>query len=201
MSEGSRWGPDGPPEEAYSRVTNAERFRPLHTAMLEIIGRLERDFDAAREDGYGLDEELERRFDLALPSVRLTPSDPGAAPIAVAFSGFPGIQVRFGWWYTEPFPSCGCDACDESAEGEIKRLTEMIDDVISGRFREGIRFALPMFAGPGGMDAWRETEFWSDTGRELNQHPIGRQSAQRLSGGSRRLDLDWKPWPRRQATG
>ena len=96
MSEGSRWGPEGPPEEAYSRVTNAERFRPLHEAMLEIIGRLERDFDAAREDGYGLDEELEKRFDLALPSVRLTPRDPGAAPIAVAFSGFPGLSVRFG---------------------------------------------------------------------------------------------------------
>ena len=36
MSEGSRWGPEGPPLEAYSRVTDADRFRPLHGAMLEI---------------------------------------------------------------------------------------------------------------------------------------------------------------------
>ena len=43
MSEGGRWGPEGPPPEAYSRVTDAERFRPLHGAMWEIIGRLARD--------------------------------------------------------------------------------------------------------------------------------------------------------------
>ncbi len=197
----SRWGPEGPPEEAYSRVTNAERFQPLHEAMLEIIGRLEKDFDVEREDGHGLDEELEKHFDVTRPGVRLIPSDSGAAPIGVAFSSFPGLHVRFGRWYMEPFPSCGCDACDESAEGEIERLIEMIDDVVAGRFREGIRIPLTLFTGPGGMEAWRETEFSSPNGRHLNQHPIDRQSAERMTGGGRLLDLDWKPWPRRQNTG
>lgn len=201
MSRRDRWGPEGPPEEAYSRVTDAERFRPLHEAMLEIVGRLERDFDVEREEGYGLDEELEKHFEPTRPGVRLTPSDPHAAPISVVFSGFPGLHLRFGRWYMEPFPSCGCDACDETAEDEIERLTEMIDDVVAGRFREGIRIALPHFNGPGGMDAWRETGFWSPTGRSLNQHPIDRQSAERMTGGRPLLDLDWKPWPRRQAVG
>ena len=113
-----RWGREGPPEDAYSRVTNAERFRPLHPTMLEIIGRLENGFEVERTEGYGLDEELERGFGLARPCVRLSPRDPDAAPIAVVFSAFPGLHVLFGRWHTESFPICGCDACDESAEDQ-----------------------------------------------------------------------------------
>ena len=104
MSEGSRWGPEGPPEEAYSCVTDAERFRPLHGAMREIVGRLENDFEVEREEGYGLDEDLEKRLELAGPSVRLNPRSAGAAPIAVVFTNFPGVHLRFGRWYKEPFP-------------------------------------------------------------------------------------------------
>ena len=41
-------------------MTNPERFRPLHPAMLELIGQLENDSEVERTDGYGLDAELER---------------------------------------------------------------------------------------------------------------------------------------------
>ena len=137
MSERRRWGPEGPPEDAYSRVTNAERFRPLHPTMLEIIGRLENGFEVERTEGYGLDEELEKGLGLARPCVRLSPRDPDAAPIAVLFSAFPGLHVRFGRWHTEAFPSCGCDACDESAEDQIERLNEMVDDTTAGEVSRG----------------------------------------------------------------
>ena len=191
MSRGSRWGPEGPPEEAYSRVTDAERFRPLHGAMREIIGRLENDFEVEREDGYGLDEELERGLELAGPSVRLSPRNAGAAPIGVVFTKFPGLHLRFGRWYKEPFPSCGCDACDESAEGEIERLTEMVEDVTAGRFREALRRPLISFWG----SAWRETKFWSPDGRRSTRTSrVDRASADRMTGGRRRLELDWEPW-------
>ena len=196
MFEGSRWGPDGPPLEAYSRVTNAERFRPLHAAMLEIIGRLENEFEVEREEGYGLDEELERNVGLAGPYVRLSPRDTDAAPIGVTFSTFPGLHLRFGRWYMKPFPSCGCDACDESAEDEIERLTKRIDDVIAGRFREAIQRPLISFMGSG----WRETEFWSPVGRHGSRSRVDGRRAREMSGGRRRLDLDWKPWPRRKTT-
>ena len=125
--------------------------------MLEIIGRLENDFEVERTEGYGLDEELERGLDLARPDVKLIPADPDAAPIAVVFTAFPGLHLRFGRWYIEPFPDCGCDACDESAEGEIERLNEMVDDVTAGRFREAIEIPLMSFMGSG----WREAKFWS----------------------------------------
>ena len=191
MSEGGRWGPEGPPPEAYSRVTNAERFRPLHGAMLEIIGRLENDFEVEREDGYGLDEELEKGLELAGPSVRLNPRNAGAAPIGVVFSNFPGLHLRFGRWYKEPFPSCGCDACDESAEGEIERLAEMVEDVTAGRFREALRRPLIPFLG----SAWWETKMWSPDGRRsIRRSRVDRRSADRMSGGRRRLVLDWESW-------
>ena len=206
MSEAPRsgwWSSSGtgePPPEAYSRVTNAERFRPLHPAMLEIISRLESDFEVERTEGYGLDEELEKGLELAGPLVRLIPRDPDAASITVAFSTFPSLYVRFGRWCKEPFPDCGCDACDLTAEGEIERLNEMVDDVIAGRFREAIECPLLSSRGPG----WRETKFWSpdpDGRRSSGRSRVEGRRAREMSGGRRRLDLDWKPWPRRQTTG
>ena len=89
---GHRWGAEGPPPEAYSRVTNPKRFAPLHTAAEELLDRLEHEFDTERTRGYGLDPELEEGFKLVRPSVSLVPRDTGAAPIVVAFSALPGSE-------------------------------------------------------------------------------------------------------------
>ena len=43
---GDKWGIEGPPKEAYSRVTNPERFQPLHGATTELLDRLEREFNS-----------------------------------------------------------------------------------------------------------------------------------------------------------
>ncbi len=196
MSYRTRWGPDGPPEEAYSRVTDAERFRPLHAAMRKIIVRLHSEYDVTLDEGYGLDEELERHMTPASPSVKLTPSDSGAAPIPIVFSDFPGLHVRFGRWLTQPFPICGCDACDESAEGEIERLTDAVRDVTAGRFREAVR--IPLLA----SFTWPMGEMWSDRASWSGGGPrIDRQQALGLTGGARQLELNWKPWPQRPPPG
>ena len=202
MSGWSRWeGEESPTDTAYSRVTNAERFRPLHTAMLEIIGWLEKDFEVERTDEYGLDEELERGLNLAGPGVRLSAKNADAAPITVVFTAFPGLHLRFGRWYKEHFPSCGCDACDESVEGEIERLNEMVDDVTAGRFREAIETPPISFMGSG----WREAKFWSPderrTSRSRTSSRVEGFRAREMTGGRRRLDLNWKPWQRRQLAG
>ena len=55
---GRRWGIEGPPLEAYSRITNPERFEPLHPAALAHIERLQKCFDVERVEGYVLDQEL-----------------------------------------------------------------------------------------------------------------------------------------------
>ncbi|MDA1128514.1 MAG: DUF6226 family protein [Chloroflexi bacterium] len=102
----NRWGSEGPPPEAYSRITNPERFAPVPEFAGELLNRLEAEFAVERTEGYGLDPELESG-ELARPGVRLTPADADAAPIIIIFTAFPGLRVRFGRWYTNPFPSCG----------------------------------------------------------------------------------------------
>ncbi|MCY4582425.1 MAG: DUF6226 family protein [Chloroflexi bacterium] len=232
------WGPEGPPEEAYSRVTDPERFLPLHDAALKMLAALEQRFDVERVEGYGLDDELATQG-LIRPTVVLRPTDPGAAPITVAFTDFPGLNVRFGRWSTEPFPSCGCDACAEDAEGETERLTEMVDILTAGGFREAvIHSPAPWMPGwwrpdrllqtlrrgraPGvmafaplseqprqpsrrlrlGTSGLRGSRLrrWFDgpTHRSRSGSLIADSRALEMSGGRRRLDLNWKPWPERQ---
>ena len=81
-------GTEGPPEEAYSRVTNPERFLPLHDAALELLAALKQHFDVEHAVGYGLDEELERGG-LVRPSIALRPTGAEATPSTVAFTNFP----------------------------------------------------------------------------------------------------------------
>ena len=192
-----QWEPKrkSPPDEAYERVTNPERFQPLHSAVKEMIARMEETFDVHRVEGYGLDEELEGKRAIVRPSVRLTPVNSNAAPITVAFSDFPGLFVRFGRWVIEPFPSCGCDACDESVADEIERLTELVDAVAAEGFREAIQCPKGPLAG----DGWREFEFRAPTYRRSSKSRISRSRALQMSGGARSLKLHWQPWPRRQA--
>ena len=191
---GDRWGDEGPPEEAYSRVTNPERFLPLHAAAMELLDRLEREFAVDRFEGHDEDDDW-GRVNLALPPVRLVPHDPQAAPIVMAFTDFPGLILKFGSWRTEPFPYCGCDACDEMPDESIETMTEMVEAVVSGAFRESMR--VPRLLG----DGWRESEFrYSDGGFQRGESRVRRSRALEITKGERHVTLDWKPWPRRAAT-
>ena len=185
---GKRWGIEGPPPEAYERVTDPERFRALHDAAVRLLRRLEATFDVERLEGYDVDRELEES-DLARPSVRLLPRSPDAAPIVLAFTAFPGLRVRFGRWRTDAFPTCGCDACDETADDEADRLSGLVDDVTAGRFREAI--GLPFLG-----HTWQELEFWSARGRSSSRWRIARSRARQMLRASDRSSFEWKPWPR-----
>ena len=191
---GDRWGIDGPPDEAYSRVTDPDRFQPLHDAATELLERLEREFAVERLEGPDVDDELGRKS-LARPAIRLTPHDPQAAPIVVAFTEFPGLHVRFGSWRKEPFPGCGCDACDETADGSLEEMTRMVEAVVSGGFREAMR--MPPLLG----DGWQESEFrFDDGGFSSSRGRVSRSHALAMTGGKRYVTLEWKPWPLRNAT-
>ena len=181
-------GTSGPPDEAYSRVTNPERFAPLHEFADALLNRLEAEFAVERVEDYGLDPEL-KTLELARPSVRLTPEDADAAPVLFKFTTFPSLMVRCGRWYTEPFPDCGCDACDETAEVAAEQLELLVDDVTAGRFREEI--VLPTVG-----DAWHSRKFWSPDGRRSrSEGRLDRARAQKLLAGNDRSLYEWKPWP------
>lgn len=163
-----------PPPEAYERVTNPERFQVLHETMQTLLERLEAEFDVQREQGFGLDEDLERNFTLAVPTARLTPSDPDAAPIAVVFSDFPGLHLRFGRWWKEALPSCGCDACNESGEQLAEQLEQLVEDVVAGRFWES----------DDNSRHWKEGAIWGpdESRRRSRRKPDTESWASRVQG-------------------
>jgi Family of unknown function (DUF6226) len=181
-----RWGPEGPPKEAYGRVTNPERFRPLHAFADRLLERLEAQYDADREEGYGLDDELERNP--TRPTVRLTPRSTDAAPLTVTFTTFPGLFVRLGHWVFEPLPACGCDACDESLDEEQRRLESMVDELTSGRLTESIKLGL-----------WGDAWLARGAPETYEVSRVGRAKARALivrRGGRRHFD--YEPWPQRR---
>ena len=187
-----RWGAAGPPLEAYSRVTNPERFASLHDSATGLLHRLEREFKTERRGAYGLDPELEDDCNLSRPSVALLPCDVGAAPIIIAFSDFPGLRVRLGRWYVVAFPMCGCDVCDETAESETERLRSLIDNTTAGRFREAIQVHAD-------GTAWKESEFWSTGGRRFPEElRLDQTRMRKLLDGGDRSRYEWGAWPRRQ---
>jgi hypothetical protein len=189
---GQKRGPAGPPLQAYSHVTNPERFRPLHKLTVDLLDRLELAFDVERTEGYGLDPELEARCQAARPSVSLAPRDVRAAPVTLIFTAFPGVYVRFGRWCIMAFPACGCDACDETFESEAERLTSMIESLIRGHFREAI--VMPTVGA-----AWIEWEFWkSATVRSAQRFQLDQAHAQKPWTARGQTSYQWKPWTRRK---
>ena len=181
------WAGEGPPDDAYERVTEPERFTPLHDWTLEAVGRLQAEYDVALEEGKGVDAELERSS-LARPTLKLTPRQESCAPITIAFTDFPGLAVRVGRWVTDYFPSCGCDACDEMPEGEFEALKELLCDVVAGQFRES------MCLQPGG-DGWSSMELWLDGERRRSGGSrVPRAKAARILDDKTEIVLEWQPW-------
>lgn len=192
MSSG-RWGPVGPPEDAYGRVTNPERFPPLHGIAHRLVDELCRRFTVDHTTADELDEELVRSASaqgivLAHPTIRLTPQHPDQAAIVLAFTGFPGLRVRFGRWYKCSFPDCGCDACDETAEGETERLRWHVTKVVEGRYREAV------FLDRDGT-SWIQREFGSDTDWSCTRQPVTPELARRFlaENGTDRRFRPWSP--------
>jgi len=150
------WGMEGPPEEAYSRVTEPERFMPMQQWALELVARLEHEYEVTREEGESMDAQL-GGLSLSRPTIKLTPLDDSCAPVTIALTNFPSLAVRVGRWGTDRFPSCGCDACDEMPDEEFERFEELLDDVVAGRFRESLSL------GPDG-EGWSRNQNWSAKG-------------------------------------
>lgn len=181
-------GPAEPLDDAYSRFTNQERFKPLHEWALKKVARLHSEYDVTLEEGFGLDDKLERA-PLSSPTVRLTPLQDSCAPVTIAFTDSPGLEVRVGRWATDGFPTCHCDACDEMPEEEFERLTELLDDVVAGRFRESMRL---QWDGSG----WSSREFWNDDGIRTRSGGSleSRGKSARVLDGKVEIVLEWMPW-------
>jgi hypothetical protein len=206
---GHRWGDDGPPEESYGVDTHPERFAALHTVADALVDHLtgtyavdvvtadltDVDLTAHSPDAPGHpvlagwdDVERVRR------AVVLRPRRDDAAPITLAWDDYPGVQVRAGALVSARFPTCGCDACDDTAASLSRDLETLVLGVAAGRMHEWVRRA-----GLGLRTCWVGVSTTADDGewqsgeeRRDRRDPAVRAGRARL----RRLPQGrWRPWP------
>lgn len=107
-----------PPEEAYSRVTNPERFRPLHAFADAVVAALLESYEIASVERSG-------------NTTRIVPSGNGS-PVTIEKTDFPGLMAQFGERAPVPFPSCGCDACSEDPFGVFEEFHRDLWALVNG---------------------------------------------------------------------
>ncbi|WP_156942815.1 DUF6226 family protein [Mycobacterium genavense] len=183
---GSRWT-GSPPDDAYSRVSNPARFAPLWNIAEALIEHLQ---TAYRVDIASLTESTPGTTKL----IAVTSQRADAARLLFRFTDFPGVEIAAGVGYRAAFPSCGCDACDETCEGVAEAMEVLVFAVAGGRFTEHIT------AGPTGKASMRfrveSTSGAVQSGAipDWEPAPAVRADAARLArlpGGV------WQPWATR----
>lgn len=93
VGDGDPWGREGPPEEAYSRVTRdlATIYAPLAPAAHEAVQRLLAEYDVTAYDVLASEQE---RFPRTTEAVALVPGDSRTATLRT--TDLPGLTVRVG---------------------------------------------------------------------------------------------------------
>ena len=132
---GQRWE-GSPPEDAYSRISNPERFAPLHTVANALADWLQESFDVTVDESPSVASDLLRVPDQVVRAVRIMPGDPAAAPLTFVLTGFPGVYLHAGALHDFQFPVCGCDACDEDVSGLAEDLEWTVRAVVQGGYME-----------------------------------------------------------------
>ncbi len=127
-----------PAPEAYGRVSDPDRYVVLQQAADVLLNRLAEEYVVQRTEGVDVDQDLARRAGVRRV-VRLSPRPREGAPLTVAFTTFPGVLVRYGRWYVEEYPRCGCDACDEQAQALTREMTDRVDTLVAGGFSEELK--------------------------------------------------------------
>ncbi|KQQ07607.1 DUF6226 family protein [Rathayibacter sp. Leaf296] len=189
---GSRW--DGaPPEEAYSVVAHAERFRPLHVVADALIAHLVEEYAATASDdpaaaaGDGAEIGREAR------AVRVVPASPEASPLTFVFTDFPGVLVHAGEFQRAALPVCGCDACDDEWTRVADELEGYVLGVVAGGLSESVVDGEELRIGSRLVraDGSGESSGWSIAEPDRLADLEGR-------GTSAPWSRDWAAWPRRR---
>jgi hypothetical protein len=130
-----------------------------------------------------------------LRAVRVDPASPDAAPLVFTFTDFPGVLLHSGLLHSTPFPSCGCDACDETLASEAAGLEQQVLAVAAGGFAE--RYPLGNHRRAEYQLVRVDGSGWEGGGGE----PSHDYTDDQLSDAERALKLlpnGWQPWPLRQ---
>ncbi|XTR51758.1 DUF6226 family protein [Pseudarthrobacter sp. So.54] len=160
--------------------SHPERFVSLHAVARALIDHLTAVYDVDVQDDPVLAEELLMRGGEVLQAVKLTPRDSGAASLTFMLTGYPGVMVHAGVLHDFPFPSCGCDACDETVETVADRLEMLVLTVAVSGYSE--RY-------PVGRQRWSEYALTAvdGSGSESGRGEPGPLTAARLHDAELRL--------------
>jgi hypothetical protein len=135
---GSRWGEQAPAEDSYSVTSNLERFRPLHAIADALIEWLSQSFDVRVEDALEYAADMVHPAPDAIRAVRVVPRSSSAATLTFVSTSFPGIHLHAGLLVDFAFPSCGCDACDETWESCADDLEWTVSTIVGGGLTESL---------------------------------------------------------------
>lgn len=185
---GNRW--DGsPPEDTYSVDTHPERFAPLQTVVTALIEFLIATYNVeVVEESHVVGDLLHAPADV-VRAVRLTPSDPASAPLTFVLTGYPGVYLHAGLLHDFHYPSCGCDACDETWQGMADELEQDVLAVVAGGYRERVG---------AGSRPWLEYEMKYLGGSHSGRGEREAIPAKRLKAARTALDdlpRGWAAWP------
>lgn len=217
---GRRWR-DRPgnhaPVDTYSVVTHPERFAPLHAVADALVAYLTAGYDAATRDGLEFIPASMVARDNIIRALLVQPASADAAPLTFIYTNFPGIRLHAGLLHDFPYPDCGCDACDETAEDTASGLEELVIAVAEGRYQESYDGGDHQATPTGRWTAIPPSERAIVSTAPSRPHPgtwarfaiTGRDGGARQSGGgpadrSRlprhgvdHVDYHWQPWPQR----
>jgi hypothetical protein len=135
INYGHRWA-GSPPEDAYSRVSDSQRFAPLHVVADSLVEWLQANFDVKVEESLTVADDLLHSQSDIIRAVRVSPQDRAAAPLTFVLTKFPGVLLHAGALHDYHFPSCGCDACDDDIEDLAEQLEWTVRAVIAGDYLE-----------------------------------------------------------------
>lgn len=193
IAYGERWKDNGytPPENSYSVTSNPERFADLHVVADALIEFLTRAYDVTVTDELRCANDLSVSGADVVRAVRLTPRDDTAAPLTFALTSFPGVVVHAGMLHDFIYPSCGCDACDETAITQVEELEQLVLGVAAGCYRE----RYPVGSKRGSQYVLTNPR---GTGSSSGGSAVETTAPARLVAAEERLQTlpdGWQPWP------
>ena len=133
---GARWKGESPPEEAYSRLSNLERFLPLHSVAQSLGEWLEATFEVTVERDPAVAADLLHAPADVVGALRLIPHDASAAPLTFVLTSLNGVYLHAGLLHDFQFPVCCCDACDEDVFVLADELEWTVRTVVAGGYSE-----------------------------------------------------------------
>jgi hypothetical protein len=186
---GNRWGGGLAPQDSYGVDSNPQRFAPLHLVADALIQHLTGTYAVTVSEDAAFAADLMHEPGDVLRAVRVVPANPDAAPLTFVYTSYPGVILHAGRLHDFPFPQCGCDGCDETAESAAQELEWTVLAVAAGGYAERVNPSAQLPIGYEIVSA-------DGTHRGRGERGVAWPAARLRDAASqlRRLPGRWQPW-------